>query len=90
MTLEGFRDLYPEFQQAPDPLVEALLTQTEKGLSLEIWGERFDEIHGLETANALALRPDGISLRLEGGTVSIYQSQIDQLRLAVVPGFMVV
>lgn len=80
IDLVGFRTGFPEFNTAPDYLVNSKLTLAAARLDAGVWGDRLSEGHGLLTAHLLALSPYGQANRLvaKDGTTT-YGNQYDKL-----------
>jgi hypothetical protein len=85
VNLSTFSIIYPEFDEADPTMVQAHLEQAAARLHAETWGDRYDEIHGLETAHDLAMSPFGRALRQDGSETSIYQARIQRVRAEVLP-----
>lgn len=64
LDLAGFRALYPEFAKASSDLVQSRLDQATNRYDPDVWAERSDEAHGLQTAHLLAISPFGQAARL--------------------------
>lgn len=64
-------------------LVDACLAEAILAINAEIWGAKFDQVHGLETAHRLAITPFGRNAKLssEKGE-STYGEQLRKMRLA--------
>lgn len=79
MDAATFIDRYPEFEPAAD-LVDATLAEVAGNLSVADFGDRYDEAHGLLTADALWRSPFGLTLRLDSdGKKSEYRIAFERL-----------
>jgi hypothetical protein len=63
MDLAAFRTRYPEFNRAPDPLINSVLAEALPHVSAAEFGARRDEAHGLVAADLLWSGVFGSSLR---------------------------
>lgn len=84
IDLAGFRVAFPEFQTAPDYLVNGKLGLAALRIAPDVWGDRTNEGHGLLTAHLLALSPYGQQARLisKDGT-TLYGVQYQKILEAV-------
>jgi hypothetical protein len=64
MTLATFRAQFPEFVNAPDTLVNAMLAAALLEIDTEIWAAKADQGQGYLAAHKLALSPFGNGTRL--------------------------
>jgi hypothetical protein len=85
VTKVEFLVAYPEFVviDSEEPtLVQAVLDEADKAVS-DQWGDKRDEIHGLETAHRLALKPSGRNAKLSTRMgKSSYGEQLKERRRA--------
>lgn len=65
MTLSTFRLEFPEFQNATDSMVTALLARAALEVDAPTYGDRYDHAHGLLTAHYISCSPGGEVSRLE-------------------------
>lgn len=89
LSLSEFRTLYPEFDGAPDAIVQGCLDYAEARTPVDIWGDLEPEGHGLLAAHLICMRPEGRDMRLEGGLETIYSKQRAHLNRVVASGFRV-
>lgn len=64
MTVGDFKALFPEFANAPEPLVESILAQEEVFMSNAWTEDQHEVVLGLRVADALTLSPFGSNQRL--------------------------
>lgn len=64
LTLEAFRDGFPEFKNAADSLVQTKLDEAHRHFEREVFGGRYLDAVGYLTAHKLALSPLGTNARL--------------------------
>lgn len=87
MILGAFREVFPELHTAGDALVQAMLDRAERSIDSSVFGERFDDAHGLLAAHLLVLSPYGKNARLQSATgTSPYWPQYDAIRIEVTCG----
>lgn len=85
MLLATFRAQFPEFVNAPDTLVTAMLNAADLEIDRELWGAKADQGQGYLAAHKLALSPFGNGTRMVlpngGGTTyeRHYQSLVAQV-----------
>lgn len=92
MDAATFLDRYPEFEPAGD-LVDTVLAEQADNLDAAVFGDSYDEAHGLLTADALWNSPFGVTLRLDSadGTKSDYLRRYKELeKVATIPLKMMV
>lgn len=90
MTLAEFRVRYPEFKNAGDTLVQAVLDETEGELDTEVWASKWDTGHGLLTAHRLALSPFGQTARMvDAQRSTTYKKHFDEIVVQVSAGIRV-
>lgn len=65
MDLPTFRAEFPEFQNATDALVTALLARSALEVDSPTYGSRYDHAHGLLTAHYISCSPGGEVSRLQ-------------------------
>jgi hypothetical protein len=65
MDLAAFRARHPAFARSGDELVNAVLAAAALEMDVSVWGDSFDEGHGLLTAHKLATAPEGMNARLQ-------------------------
>jgi ABC-type transport system substrate-binding protein len=79
-----FRSLFPEFNTAPDAVVQSRLDQAQIQIDPAIWGDRSGEGQVYLAAHLLAISPGGQFARLlskEGS--STYQKRYDEMVIMV-------
>lgn len=81
LTLAQFKARFPEFAEADDTMLQAVLDEQEENLA-DDWGDREEEVHGLKTADALATSAHGRRGRLivSKEMLTQYRQQIDRLQ----------
>jgi len=88
-----FRQRFPEFDKAPDTLVEAKLEEGKRSCRTKAWGDGAEREDGVffTAARLLALSPQGRSLRLvsEDGS-TIYDETLRRLQRAMSYGFRLI
>jgi hypothetical protein len=91
VDLRHFRARFPEFNQAPDSLVQATLDGCSVEFAPTIWGNKLDEGHGYLTAHKLSLSPFGQQARLAEGKrgETTYFLEYQRLVRTVAHGFRV-
>lgn len=67
-TTGTWRSLFPEFNTAPDQLVQSRLDQAELQIDPAVWGDRAGEGQAYLAAHLLALAPGGQFARLVSKT----------------------
>ena len=89
LDLAGFRARRPEFQNIADETIEAGLADALNRLSVEVFGDRFNEAHMWLTAHLLASAPWGFAARLQGTQTgaTVYSASLDQLVREVGAGY---
>lgn len=90
MNLATFRVEYPELATAPDALVNTKLASAARSIDSDLFGDRYDDAHGLLAAHLICLSPYGKNARLsskEGKTT--YGERYEQIRFEVTPSIMV-
>jgi len=90
MTLAEFRVQFPEFVNAPDTLVNAMLAAALLEIDLEVWGAKADQGQGYLAAHKLALSPFGNATRmvLNGSGATVYRVHYEDLQSQVAKGGM--
>jgi hypothetical protein len=84
LTAQTFKDLYPEFENLGDTLIEARLVAARLACPSDTYGDYFDYATALHAARSLALSPAGRDLRLESDQgKTIYDEELRRLRLIV-------
>jgi hypothetical protein len=90
VTLSAWRVVYPEFNGARDPLVQASLDFAAIEVDAEVWGTKTDHGIGLLAAHYLALSPYGQNARMvakDGSTT--YGKSYESLRDSVAAGLRI-
>jgi hypothetical protein len=80
----SWRSLFPEFNTAPDILVQSRLDQAAVRIDTAIWGQRAGEGQAYLAAHLLAIAPGGQFARLvatDGNTT--YKTQYDEMVIQV-------
>lgn len=81
MDLATFRAEYPEFATASDTLVEAKLARAEVQVDAAMYGDRYEQAHGLLTAHLICIAPGGQFARLVADNLkTTYGADFDDLR----------
>lgn len=87
-SLAGFRVGFPEFDRAPDPLVNAKMADAIARIDREVWGEQADSGTYNLTAHLLAISPFGMMAKLNTGPgTSTYGETYKEQRRSVTFGF---
>lgn len=91
VDLRHFRARFPEFNNAPDTLIQATLDGCAVEFASSIWGTKLDEGHGYLTAHKLSLSPFGQQARLADGKrgETTYMLEYTRLVRIVAQGFRV-
>lgn len=90
LTLQAFRDKYPEFATGPDSLLQLWLDDAAGRIDPEVWGIHTDRGHGLLTAHLICLSPNGQFARLQSDKgQTTYGAEYDKLRDSVACGIRV-
>lgn len=84
MDLAGFRARFPEFKNAGDALVTAMLAAAAGETSAADWGTAYDEAQGLLAADKLAKSPFGTNARVEAGKENTYAKALKEARDRVI------
>jgi hypothetical protein len=66
LTLEQFREQFPEFAEASDSLVESRLDMAKLMCDPEVWGQKRSLGIAFLTAHYIAISPGGEEMRLQG------------------------
>ena len=92
-TVAEFRAHFPEFQNAPEQLIQAKLDEAALEVDPDQWGTKTDSGVRYLTAHKLALSPWGTAARLAvngpGGFVTTYQTHYESLVSQVYKGGLV-
>lgn len=84
LNLATFRVQFPEFNSAPDPLVQSRLDQAERRINSEVWGPKENDGHGMLTAHLLALSIFGQMAKLQSKTgETTYGVQFEAMEIEV-------
>lgn len=79
-----WRSLFPEFDTAPDNLVQSRLDQAALQLDLSVWGTRSGEGQAYLAAHLLAISPGGQFARLQSDKgKSTYGTRYEELVIMV-------
>lgn len=90
MSLAEFRVRFPEFTQTPDALVSAKLTEAERSVSQEVWGETAYDGAYYRAAHLLAVSVFGQNARLVSNAgETTYNTEYKRLQREVAAGFRV-
>lgn len=87
VTATSFKTAFPEFANADNTLVAAVITRAAADCPADTWGDLTDRGVELVTAQALALSPNGRGTQLvnkDGSTV--YDQRLIDLKRAVTLG----
>ena len=85
-TLAEFRALFHEFDDAPDPLVQACLDEADNDTPEGVWGKRqFDGVRWL-AAVLIARLPDAKEMRIDGTDRTLYRTRREELERIVYAG----
>lgn len=79
LSIEAFRERFPEFERATDPLVASVLSYAHDAFDEELFGNRYLEAVGLQAAHNLSMSPYGLNTRQDGQETS-YRKLLDELR----------
>lgn len=91
VTARTFRDHHPEFEEAPDEVVEAQLSNASTRCPASVWGDWRDEGIELYAARGIALSPHGRDMRLgEKESATVYDMRIRELEHIVAVGGRVI
>lgn len=93
-TVAEFRAHFPEFQNAPETLIQAKLNEATLEVDPDQWGPKTDSGIRYLTAHKLALSPWGTAARLAvqtkmGTIVTTYQTHYESLVAQVYKGGLV-
>lgn len=82
MNLAAFRIQFPEFRSAADEYVQAYLDAAAVQLSETYWRTYYDQAHGYQAANLLAMAPNGQNARLDPTKTktTTYAERLQRLR----------
>lgn len=87
MSLATFRTTYREFNEQPDPYVQAKLDEALRNTAVTAWGTFADDAQGLKAAHLLWSSPFGSTMRDDEGhelTDSRYSKLLDDLAFDVI------
>ena len=80
VTRTSFLIRYPEFSNAATALIDEHIAAAIAALDTEAFGARLDDAVMLKAAQSLALRHEGMDLRLEQDSEkTIYDKQLDDI-----------
>lgn len=91
MTLDEFRQEYPEFRTATSGFLQKYLDNARVYVSEAVFGTSWNHAHGLKTADLLARSPSGRAARLVAkDETTTYGKALDALTRTRVTGVSVV
>jgi hypothetical protein len=86
LTAEQFLDAYPEFETAPEDLLNTKLAEALGELNAAVYGSKLDAAHGWLTAHKIASSPYGRNLRQQDDeSESVYWKEYARIRRLVAP-----
>lgn len=87
LSLADFRVRFPEFENVPDPMISAALSDAVEEINFDIWKELTSQGHGLLTAHNLSNSPwgQGVKLVAKDGSTT-YGARYAELRRIVACG----
>lgn len=85
-----FKAKFPEFENAPDAVVDAFITDAVVLCPDDVWGDFTDMGVELHTARSLALSPMGRGMELGSDGMTVYDGRLAELRRIVSIGGRVI
>jgi len=80
VTSTSLRTEHPEWEDAPDAVVDAAIARAQSLISATVLGDRFDDAVALKACQLLALHPQGRDMRLEKDeSRTIYDGPLEAL-----------
>ena len=87
MNLAAWRVFYPELSSLDDTMAQAFLDAAEVEIDSDLFGDQFDNAHGLLTAHKVCLSPFGKNARLQSKDgKTTYGMQYDELKIGAACG----
>lgn len=87
VTVQQFKNKFPEFEATSNALVEMRIAMAERRVSLTSFGDNRDDAVALKTASLLSMSPSGEQARLRvENRGNMYESELHMLARAAVIG----
>lgn len=89
MTVAQFKAKFPEFNGAPDALVQSRLDESYETCPANVWGARQDQGASWLAAHLMSRLPQARRMRIDGAD-DLYHARYRQLQRSVAGGFRTV
>jgi hypothetical protein len=90
LTAAKFLVLHPEFDTAPQEMVQNVIAEASRQLNPDVYGDKLDDAHRWLTAHLLTETPFGKTLRqADDDKPTVYFKEYNAIRKLVAPRVMV-